>query len=125
MDEMHDPQVAIFYGKQSINEFQELRGDIRGLDKDIQKSYLTSFEPVYRILADVLVKQGQFAQAERVLAMLKEEEYFDFVRRDAAEISKLQERVPLSDREKALIEQYAAACRQGDGTRPGVHCPGR
>ena len=77
------------------------------MDKDIQKSYLTSFEPVYRILADVLVQQGQFAQAEQVLAMLKEEEYFDFVRRDTAEISKLQQRVPLSDREKSLIEEYA------------------
>ena len=106
MGELHDPQVAIFYGKQSINKFQELRSNIHGLDKDIQKSYLTSFEPVYRKLADLLVQQGQFAQAERVLAMLKEEEYFDFVRRDTGEISKLQERVPLNDRERALVEQY-------------------
>lgn len=106
MDGLHEAAVATFYGKQSINKFQELRSKITGLDKDIQKSYLTSFEPVYRKLADLLVQQGQFAQAERVLAMLKDEEYFDFVRRDAAEIAKLQERVPLNDREKALVEQY-------------------
>ena len=76
--------LAVIFGKQSVpaNIYQELRAKIKGLDKELQQSFLKSNESVYRELVDLLIAQGSFAQAEQVLAMLKEEEYFDFVRRD-------------------------------------------
>jgi CHAT domain-containing protein/Tfp pilus assembly protein PilF len=98
---------AVFYGKQSVNLYQELRQNIKGLGAETQNNYLKKIEPVYRQLADLLIAQGSFAQAERILAMLKEEEYFDFVRRDSSEVSKLDERVPLNEKEKALITRYS------------------
>jgi CHAT domain-containing protein/tetratricopeptide (TPR) repeat protein len=101
-------QLALFYGKQSVNTYQELRGNIKTLDKETQKTYRTTVGHVYRQVADLLIGQGQFAQAETVLAMLKEEEFFDFVRRDAGEIEKLDARVPLNEKEKALIAQYTS-----------------
>ncbi len=100
--------IAAFYGKQSVNKYQELRGSVSGLNLNIQKKYLKSVEFVYRKLADLLIEQGSFAQAEQILAMLKQEEYFEFVRRDSSEIAKLDERVPLDKSEKLLLEKYSA-----------------
>jgi len=78
------PAEAIFYGKQSVNTIQGLRGQLVTLDKALQKSFITEKSGVYRDLADLLIDAGRLAEAQQVLAMLKEEEYFDFVRRDAA-----------------------------------------
>ena len=104
---LKNPQLAILYGKQSVNKYQGLRQTIQGLDKETQKSFLATIENTYRKLADLLITEGRFAQAEIILAILKEQEYFDFVRRDKSEIEKLGERVPLSEREKALIARYS------------------
>lgn len=98
--------MAIFYGKQAVNKCQEMRRAIQGLDTETQKTYLKTIEGTYRELADILVAEGRFAQAEQVLRMLKEEEYFDFVRRDADEIKNLNSRVALDDKEQKLIARY-------------------
>lgn len=99
--------LAIIYGKQSINKFQEIRANIQTLEKETQIAFLKKYEDAYRYLADVLITQGRFAEAEKVLAMLKEEEFFDFVRRDVGEVKTLDERVPLNDKEKKLIDRYS------------------
>ena len=99
--------LGIFYGKQAVNRYQELRRSIRTLDPKIQSFYLKTIENTYRQLADLLISQGRFAQAEQVLRMLKEEEFFDFVRRDANEIKNLDQKVPLTAKEKDLIKRYA------------------
>lgn len=102
-----NPQMAIFYGKQSVNQFQEIRQNIQRLDENTQKTYLTKVEHIYRRLADLLIAEGRFAQAEQVLRMLKEEEHFDFVRRDASEIKNLNQRVVLSAKERELVSKYS------------------
>jgi len=81
------PNLAIFYGKQAVNVYQEIRGNIQTMDKEIQKSFLISHESTYRKLADLLINEGRLSEAEQVLNMLKQEEYFDFVRRDSSETS--------------------------------------
>lgn len=101
------PQVAIFFGKQCVNKYQELRTSIRDLDRATQRTYLTSIEDQYRFLADILIANGQFDDAEKILRMLKEEEFFGFVRRDADEIRELSQRANLTAREKALLERYS------------------
>ncbi|HWT00318.1 MAG TPA: tetratricopeptide repeat protein [Pyrinomonadaceae bacterium] len=102
-----NPRLAVFFGKQAVNKYQELRQAIQTFDKETQATYLKAVEPTYRVLADLLIQEGRFAQAEQVLRMLKEEEYFDFVRRDAEEIKNLKQRVRLDDKEQKLIERYA------------------
>jgi CHAT domain-containing protein len=74
--------VAIFYGKQAVNVFQEIRGNIKTLDKESQQSYLKSHEDAYRKLADLLISQGRLAEAEKVLELLKEEEFNRIIRRN-------------------------------------------
>jgi CHAT domain-containing protein/Tfp pilus assembly protein PilF len=83
----HNVGLAIFFGKQAINEYQGLRRNIQGLDQELQKSYLKTVATNYRRLADLLIAQSRLAEAEQVLSLLKEQEYFDYVRRDAAEAS--------------------------------------
>lgn len=99
-------ETAMFYGKQAVNSYQELRRAAEGLDTQTQKSYLNTISETYRFLADLLIESGKFAQAEQVLRMLKEEEYFDFVQRDAGEIKSLNQRVKLTEKEQELIKRY-------------------
>lgn len=101
------PQVAIFFGKQCVNKYQELRSSIRELDRATQRTYLTSIADQYRFLADILIADGRFDDAEKVLRMLKEEEFFGFVRRDADEIRALSQRANLTVKEKTLLERYS------------------
>ncbi len=103
---------AVFFGKQCVNKYQELRASIKGLDRSTQLTYLSSIEDQYRFLADILVGAGQFSDAENVLRMLKEEEYSGFVRRDADELKALSQRANLTERERLLIERYSKLAGQ-------------
>jgi CHAT domain-containing protein len=77
--------LAIFWGKQSVNTIQGLRAGLTNLERDLQQSYLGDKRRVYTGLADLLIDAGRLAEAQQVLAMLKEEELHDFLRRDAGE----------------------------------------
>lgn len=78
------PELAAYYGKQAVNLFQEIRGGLQSLTPDLQHSYLNGVEPIYRKLADLLIAQGRLTEAEQTLALLKDQEFFAFVRSDAA-----------------------------------------
>lgn len=101
-----NPRFAIFYGKQAINVFQKLRSNISSLDKEIQKTYLKSVESSYRDLADILIAQGRIAEAEQVLGMLKEEELFEYLRRDDKAARELKEQIKLSPTEIEAFKRY-------------------
>jgi CHAT domain-containing protein len=102
------PALAVFYGKQAVNAFQEIRANIRGLGRDSQKSFLRSNEETYRALTDLLVSQGRLPEAEQVLGMLKEEEFFQFVRRDGSGLAPSAARATLGPGEAALEAEYRA-----------------
>jgi CHAT domain-containing protein len=99
-------RLAIFYGKKFVNWIQGERQGLNDFDKATQRGFVSSFEKSIRRLADWLIEEGRFAQAEQVLRMLKEEEFSDFVRRDAREIKGLNERLKLDEREAKVIKQY-------------------
>ncbi|MBC7929937.1 MAG: tetratricopeptide repeat protein, partial [Rubrivivax sp.] len=63
-DDLAAPPLAIFYGKQAVNTYQQLRGNIQGMDKETQKTYLKTVEKHYRQLADLLLSQGRLPEAE-------------------------------------------------------------
>ena len=103
---LNNLRFAVFYGKQSVNLYQELRQNINGLDKETQKTYLKSIEDTYRFLADILINEGRIAEAEEVLAMLKEEEFFAYLRRDDKVAANLKTKISLSPEEKKAFEDY-------------------
>ena len=78
------PGLAVFYGKQAINLLQQVRGNIQGLDEDLQNSFLTSYKSYYRALADLLIAQGRLPEAEQVLNLEKQQEYSDYLGGEAA-----------------------------------------
>jgi CHAT domain-containing protein len=106
------PRLAVLYGKRAVALCQELRANIRGLDKETQQAYLKTVEKVYRELANILAGQGRLWEAEQVLGLLKQEEYFEFVRRDAATAKALEERADLTPVERAALGQYEEAAEK-------------
>ena len=97
--------LAIYFGKQSVNTYQEIRNNIRALDAETQRSFLKSKEQTYRDLADLLIAQGRLPEAEQVIRMLKEEEYFEYIRRDQANAPQGQ-KAQLTPEEAALEKRY-------------------
>lgn len=98
-------QLATLFGKQAVNISQELRSNFSGLDRESQQSFLQSKEQTYRDLADLLIAQGRLPEAEQVIRMLKEEEYFEYVRRDADNAPK-GEKAALTPEEAAIEKRY-------------------
>jgi CHAT domain-containing protein/Tfp pilus assembly protein PilF len=98
--------LAIFYGKQAVNTTQSIRSGIRGLSQDLQQSFLKGNEKPYHTLAELLIAQGRLAEAEQVLGLLKEEEYFEYIRRDGGEASLLNRRADLTPEETECEKHY-------------------
>ena len=103
---LNNQETAIFYGKQAVNQYQELRKFAQGFESQTQQIYLKSISATYRLLADLLIATGRFAEAEEVLQMLKEEEFAEFIKRDANEIKNLKQRITLNEKERELIKRY-------------------
>ena len=111
------PDTAIFLGKQAINTLQGLRLEISGMEKSLRQSFLKDKARVYEKLADLLMEQGRLLEAQQVLVMLKEEEYFDFVDRDVeADIRETQADYNLFEKKQAQqykdVRQNLAALRR-------------
>ena len=98
--------VAVLFGKQAVNTYQQIRQDLAGLDKDIRRAYLESTESTYRRLADLLLAEDRIPEAQQVLNLLKEEEFFDFVRRDSAQASSVAGRADLTPTEAEWDRRY-------------------
>lgn len=103
---LNNPRVAIFYGKQAVNTYQELRRNIKGLDKKTQETYLKSVEPIYRKLISILIDEGRIGEAEQILAILKESELFDYLRRDEKVAKDLLQTVSLTQEEQETLKRY-------------------
>jgi CHAT domain-containing protein/Tfp pilus assembly protein PilF len=100
------PRLAIIFGKQSVNVLQQLRSNIGRLDRAVQRSFLKSNEATYRYLAELLIEAGRIGEAEQVLSMLKEEEYFEFIRRNEKMAAALKARSNLTEAEAKAIVDY-------------------
>jgi len=105
-DGLGNRRLAIFYEKQAVNAIQSERQRLKNLDRQAQRGYLEKSQKPYRRLADWLIEAGRLPEAEQVLRMLKEDEYFRFVRRDDAEAAKLAERADLNAEEAAALKRY-------------------
>ena len=100
------PAAAAYFGKQSVGTIQALRSQLSRLERDLQRSFLWDKTSVYRDLADLLIEGGRLAEAQQVLSMLKEEEFFDFIRRDAKD-DRRSTRPSFSGVEQPWVERYA------------------
>lgn len=105
--ELGNQRLAVFYGKRGVNAIQGERQRLQNLDLISQKSFLEGKEKNYRRLADWLIEEGRLPEAQQVLMMLKEDEYFDFIRRDGNAAKELLARVDLDDTEREALRRYS------------------
>ncbi len=102
--EKHEsPGLAILNGKLAVNIFQSLRRDASGVSKTTQSAYKQTLEPTYRELARLLAGAGRISEAEQVLDLLKDSEFYRFLGTRAATGASS---VNLSPFEKTWAEKY-------------------
>jgi CHAT domain-containing protein/Tfp pilus assembly protein PilF len=103
---LKNTQFSIFYGKQSVNTFQNLRADNSKFKRVIKKSYLETRKHTYCHLANLLIDNGRIPEAQHVLDMLKEKEYFDFTRRDPSSSTPTYSQMDFTEFEKQWLDKY-------------------
>ena len=103
-EDLKRPGPAILYGKQAVDQYQEVRRDVANMAKESQASYLAGISPWYRKLADLLIGQGRLSEAQQVLHMLKEQQYFDYIHPDLKENNGGPQGVTLDTAEPTLHE---------------------
>ena len=102
--------LAIFYCKLAVNSYQQVRQGARSLDRELQRSLAGTVEFAYRDLAKLLVQEGRIAEAEQVLGMLKEYEFFEYVRRSETRDIR-NSRADFTPEEKALADALETSAR--------------
>jgi len=95
-----EERSAIFYGKQAVNTYQQLRGSIRNLRRETQDTFRDKVTDIYRDLSGLLIEHERFAEAEQVLGMLKEAEFKQLQVRSGVEAP---DTIPYSKTEGALL----------------------
>lgn len=101
-------EAAVVFYKLSVNVTQAIRGELSTLSRSARGAYVDRIDRYYRQLADLLIDLGRLAEAEQVLAMLKEEEYFEFLRGAPAAGSRLMATASFSVAERPWAERYDA-----------------
>lgn len=80
MDEWRDarnPQLAIFYGKQAVKLFHGLRREAKSLDTELQQGYARQLNELYQSLTALLISQGRVDEAQQVINLSRDQEFFD------------------------------------------------
>ena len=77
---------AIFYGKQSVNDLASMRSNLSHSSAETQQAFVSSADvsAIYRTLAGLLIADGRSPEAQQVLAMVKEQEFYQFTERKSA-----------------------------------------
>lgn len=79
------PERAIFFGKMAVNAQQEIRATNTVTGSQDMAASQAEWRRLYQTLADLLIAQGRISEAQAVLNMEKEEEVFEFLRRDGGD----------------------------------------
>jgi CHAT domain-containing protein len=126
----HQPNVAIFFGKRAVDQFQALRSSMGDLSNDQTSAFLQKKSASYRTLAEILIDQGRLIEAQQVLDLLKIQQYSDYVGEPPSELSqplaRSQRETPLNpqyeDQLKRLVDLDKAlhAAESGEPKRPSV-----
>ncbi len=108
----HENALAIFFGKQAVDQIERLRGDFAGSDRPLERTFLADKVAVYRTVADWLMESGRIDEGLDVLRLLKDEELYDFEMRSAALPS--DPPVTFTGDEQRLRDRYSATLGRAD-----------
>jgi CHAT domain-containing protein len=102
--------AAILAGKRAVNRIQAMRALSTELERSAQQSFLEDKEGIYRTLADLLITEDRPAEAQQILDMLKEQEFYDYLRDEEAHDPRTT-RAALIEPEAAWIARFDAAAK--------------
>lgn len=104
---------AVFLGKLAVNALQAARENTTGLPVEQQHSFVQLKKEAYQQLAERLLDRRRIAEAERVLAMVEQNEFHDLVRgADAGGSQDLRvARLPFDGIDAAAEDRFAARVR--------------
>lgn len=98
---------AILFGKMAVNAQQEFRKINKAFGEDGSEKLRAEWSRLYSELADLLIGEGRFSEAQAVLNMEKEQEAFEFLQRDASAVFRDTEAV-LTDAELSEHDKLMA-----------------
>lgn len=101
---MGQKDQAVFYFKLSINTYQHIRSQVLAIDNALD-TYTRSVAWVYQALADLLIEVGRLSEAQVVLEMLKENEQFEFIRRNTNADPRLT-KIDYNSTEQLWMDRY-------------------
>lgn len=104
--------AAAAFGKTAVNTIQRMRTHSAVLRYSLQTGFLMDKLTVYERLARILIELGRFAEAQDILMLLKQEEYFDFIGRDRSVVSSLKDETSLSSAESGMVATYLNGLKQ-------------
>jgi CHAT domain-containing protein/lipopolysaccharide biosynthesis regulator YciM len=107
LDDQAQPELAIIFLKASVDIREAIRGDIRGLDTDLQQSFTDTVAADYRLLADLLLQQDRILEAQRVLDLLKVQELDDYLN-NIQRTARTASGVEYLEAEQDILERYDA-----------------
>lgn len=84
MSQYEYPDIALVLAKEAVNRLQRVRADIAQLPHDLQLCFSDAVADNYRWLAHLFHAQGNYAEEEFVLGLLKDFEKFEYVDRHMA-----------------------------------------
>jgi CHAT domain-containing protein/tetratricopeptide (TPR) repeat protein len=113
LNDRNQPELAIIFLKASVDVREAIRGDIRGLDTDLQQSFTDTVADDYRLLADLLLQQNRILEAQRVLDLLKVQELDDALR-SVQRTSATADGVAFWEIESDLLALYSQTLEEAD-----------
>ncbi len=93
-----DPGFSIIVGKYALNLIQGIRTNLSSASQAAGGNYGSWNTDVYRELAGILISNGRFSEGIKVLDLLKEKEYKEFIRQGA---SPTEGEIPLTSADAA------------------------
>jgi len=94
--------AAVAFAKMAVNINQEIRSQNRNLPPEMTRALAGRYRELYEYLANMLIGAGRLQEAQQVLDLIKQQELFDFVRRDANEAQAVEGRAALTPTEADL-----------------------
>lgn len=76
-------RLAIFYGKQAVMLNLTLRHSIKTLDIETQQEFLRGNREIYEELTNLLIQEGRLEEAQQVINIYRDQEFFDFASNEA------------------------------------------
>jgi CHAT domain-containing protein/Tfp pilus assembly protein PilF len=80
LDSQLQPEMGILFLKQSVIVRESIRKDLKKLSREEQQIYTRTIADTYRVLTDLLLRQGRVTEALQVLDLLKIQELEDYLK---------------------------------------------